>query len=1061
MSNFLFATGARAAESSLLEAVQAEVAETRRDPARLARPLLIVVPSRELRDHVAVRLAHAGATLGVEVLTLHALALRLHRAAGRQPQAQAAWVEVLARRAADEQPELRARLAGLQDGMGLAAASIRDLLSADALEGDAPIVQAARATAQAMQAHGVQRPGDLQQQAALLVGTHLEARGVLVHGFADATGQALSLLRALVEAGARVVIDLPGDPAAPDQADRGWSFAADFVRALGGAMPEAEAFMQASTAAAPSWTQHHAAGAEDEVRDVAQRILRLLADGVPASEIGVVARTLGGYALPVRRWFGELGVPFRGGLAPASLFPIHRKMQAVLAVLRDGADAAAERWLDAVMEGPLGQGGFTPQQIVDLRLAFRALGLGRLGQVAAFDAAAALDGREHFPLPVRRGLIATQVSGDGEAAGGDAEEAGAEEAFLPFDTQYRAHRRVLPQGEFIAAFGAAASLVRRLQDWPTHASLAEHAAFVERLMRSELHWRADGYEREDNWVDLVQRVGEVDLGACMRGEFLLLLEREARSFGARALGGESGVAVLDLTQARACTFEHLFVLGLNRGVFPRVVQSDPVLGDGVRAQLRELHGAAALQLAERGHGEERYLFAQLASAAPQLHLSWLRADEEGKELPPSSLLQRLWLSESCPLAAEAAVAVPRLRVAMLAREGERRTEREQLVLAGLRGDRAAWHRLMPQLAAPEVAAARQVILEEVEPDRRTPEGQERWAAFSPWSGLLGESLADPGAVAVTRLERFAGCGWNAFLSQHLHLEPAPDPLADLPDLDAALLGSTVHRALETLLAGPEAAQGKPRRVARPEPDDVLVHVDRAAFAIAHSEELRAAGLIQALAQRALPLVMRALELEFAEQDTLHVRGCEEREEFELTLPDGGVRRISFLADRVDVGRDGAPVYVDYKTSRPPWTQKAATRAKHLATAVLRGERLQVAAYAAAQEGASGRYLFLRNKSGAPDGAYAMGLAHEDPSIDAFRQTGGELLAAREAGLAFPRMEKPNGKPGRHCAWCELAEACSREDSGARRRLMEQLAHSDETLLAGLWSLPARKTEDEG
>lgn len=1086
MTDFLFAHGAQAAEAALLAAVREQVDAARAEPRLLATPIYVVVPSRELRDHMAIRLAHASATLGVEVLSLHALALRLHRDAGAQPESRSALVEILARRAAEQQPELCERLNGLQDGMGLAASSIRDLLSARALQGPQAIVQAAKATADSMQALGVQRPGDLQEAAADLVAEHLRARAIFVHGFADATGQALHFLRALGHAGARFVIDLPCDPADSGSPDRGQAFVASLVRRLGGALPTASGASAAlgTLPTPPAWQHFHSAGVEDEVREVAHRVRGLLANGVPADEIGVVTRSMPHYAMAVRRWFQDLGVPFRGGQAPAAFFPTHRRMQAALAVLREQSDCPIDRWLDAIAEGSRERGGgLDPDRVADLRLAFRALGLGRLGQVAGFDAAAALRDRASFPLPIRRGLIEASPSESSSDEGNDALDvaedlASPTQSALPFEQQFRAHRRSIPAGAFISAFAAAAALARTLRDWPQQASLAEHALFVERLLKSEFGWRFQGFDAEENWLDLVRSLGEVDIGPCTRGEFLFVLEREARNFGARSLGGASGVAVLDLTQARARTFQHLFVLGLNRGAFPRLIQSDPVFPDRERARLRAEFDAPDLQLAERGHYEERYLFAQLCSAAPNLCLSWLRADEDGKELPPSPYLQRLWLSPSCSLEEDEAGAVPRLRLELFAAPDRARTGSELLVWAGLHGDRAAWRRLLPAVLADashalrgfegkpdetwgaKLGQVRASILDEYEPDFSTAEGRARAKRFGPWSGILPQSLAGGEVVAVTRLERFASCGWQAFLGQHLHLEAAPDPLADLPDIDAALLGSTVHMALETLFGGQSDLRKRAQNIAEPAPASVLVRVQESARDTAYQNEIRMAGLIEALARRALPFVERALQIEFAERDSVPVLGCEVRSQVELKLPDGSVRTVGFLADRADADPDGAPIFTDYKTARPFSVAAAATRAKKLAEAVLRGERLQVAAYAAAAKGAAGRYLFLRPKPGAPREAYVAGLSHDHPAVQAFREVGGQLMAAREAGFAFARMEKPDGSPGRACDWCELSDACLRHDSGARRRLVHSLEEAEDPLLQQMWQLPARKLEDE-
>jgi RecB family exonuclease len=263
-----------------------------------------------------------------------------------------------------------------------------------------------------------------------------------------------------------------------------------------------------------------------------------------------------------------------------------------------------------------------------------------------------------------------------------------------------------------------------------------------------------------------------------------------------------------------------------------------------------------------------------------------------------------------------------------------------------------------------------------------------------------------------------------------------------------------------LFGGQSEMRKRAQAVNEPAPASVRQHVQDAARETAYENELRMAGLIEALARRALPFVERALQIEFAEHASVAVLGCEVRGQVELKLPDGSIRTLGFLADRADADQDGAPIFTDYKTARPFTIATPATRAKKLAEAVLRGERLQVAAYAAAAEGASGRYLFLRPKPGAPDGAYIAGLSHDNPAVQAFREVGGQLMAAREAGFAFARMEKPDGSKGRACDWCELSDACLRHDSGARRRLVDSLEQTDDSLLQQMWQLPAKKLEEE-
>src|SRR6185436_4586193 len=79
------ASGPRAAEELLLAELEEDQRALRADLALLARPLLVLVPSKSLRLALQERLAAraGGPALGVEVLTLQRFARRLHERAGR------------------------------------------------------------------------------------------------------------------------------------------------------------------------------------------------------------------------------------------------------------------------------------------------------------------------------------------------------------------------------------------------------------------------------------------------------------------------------------------------------------------------------------------------------------------------------------------------------------------------------------------------------------------------------------------------------------------------------------------------------------------------------------------------------------------------------------------------------------------------------------------------------------------------------------------------------------------------------------------------------------------
>ena len=90
--------------------------------------------------------------------------------------------------------------------------------------------------------------------------------------------------------------------------------------------------------------------------------------------------------------------------------------------------------------------------------------------------------------------------------------------------------------------------------------------------------------------------------------------------------------MLSVIEARARSFDHLFLLGLNRDSFPRQVREDPLLPDRLR-QAIERDVLPQIPIKRIGFDEERYLFAQLLSSARQVTLSWQACDDDGKARP--------------------------------------------------------------------------------------------------------------------------------------------------------------------------------------------------------------------------------------------------------------------------------------------------------------------------------------------------------------------------------------------------------------------------------------------
>jgi len=1034
-SRLWIAPDVRAAERALLECVEADAARVRAEPARLARPLRVVVPGGPLREAVLDALVRPPlrARAGVAVQTLWSLALEVLESADGAPRVGALRFELELRRAVAAEPELARVLAGLEDGPGLAAAALGDLSSAGltergpdelahALRELAPrereralaLVRAARACERALERAGRARHPDVYAAAARALdgdGGLAPARAIVVFGFAGATGHARALLERLAaRPEARWIAVRPGDAAAALDLAR---------RALG---PDVAARELAPSPPA-RLAAFGAAGFDDEAREVARRVREALDAGLRPESIAVVARALEPRAAALRRAFEDLGVPFGGAPEPSGFAPATRRLTAALEVLRDGPRASVERWLDA-----LGRDAGAARE--DLRLALAAGGVVRLEELARVDAAAWVSGEERIALPQRGAVVADTGEGEGEGADGEADTTRPRRRTLAAQVVRDAARQARSALALLEAWPEAGGAARQRAAWLQFADVV--GLGLDAGLRGSLGALAEAFEELEGLEPTPARA-----------ELARWLERAQAGLEAEPLGGTgAGVRVLDAQAARGAAFERLFVLGCERGVFPRAPRSEALLGPATRAALAPL--APELATRERAEAEERWLFASLCDAADEVTLSWRRSDAEGREVAPAPALVGLLATRGV-----APTSIERRRERLFV--DAPLTARERAVGGALAGGRRALGELLgdafeearerfgdaflPRGVGPaELARARAAVLEELDPGR-APRADA--PAAGAYLGLAGRGALGGGdALWVTGLERLARCPWQAFLQRGLGLEPPPDPLADLPELDALVVGNAAHHALQDL--APAGA------------------VDESALQSALSQAAQRAlaeagvhlpGLALALARRARPLVERGLAL-------VAPLPAEREAELEGATPDG----LRFRADLVARDAAGA-VLVDFKTGKPlSDKKKPETRSAHLERAVARGTHLQVAAYAASPGAARGEYLYLRE--GLEDEIARVSIEPGGELGQRYAAAVAALRSAWEAGAVAPRPEERDGKPNGACANCEVRTACLRDDSGARARLRaaaEGAAQegSEDLLLAalaGLWTL---------
>ncbi len=574
------------------------------------------------------------AVAGVQVQTLFGFALEVLARAGRPaPRGDAAF-EIWVRRLAAVEPTLRASLDGLVDGYDSVLGAVRDVLDSGFLPGNedgvlerldevgpelAPerveraraLVQLAAAAYEASEAEELGRSAQTLQWAEEILQAAgpalVPTRSLLVHGFADVTGVAADLLVAMVRVfETTVVLDRPPDPAAPDQDDLGGLY----LSRIEERMTHLDRAIDDREAEPPHTELAEAPDLEAEARWVAETIRAMLDRGIEPEDIGVVARTLDDVVLPLRRHFHRLGVPFSGVGATVPGAGLRRKLLRLTELMQSGAACSADVWLETTSA----DGGTT-----ELLLGLRVLGVLRLADLAVLPASAVPTNGIRLPVAI-----------------GPEEE--AEEPDAP---------RRLPAAILRTAITEARGLVGALEASPAAAPPSAHRRHTLRILET-VGWEAGSAEFEAvrAAADAICRElpEQLDLSAREWGK---LLDDRLRSAGEVAIGGKGGgVQVLTVMESRARTFGHVFVMACNRGVFPRIVHEDPMLPETVRARLAA-DVLPEMPVKGRSADEERYLFAQLYSSAPDVRLSWHVFGAKGT-MTPSPFVDRLQLRAGAP-----------------------------------------------------------------------------------------------------------------------------------------------------------------------------------------------------------------------------------------------------------------------------------------------------------------------------------------------------------------------------------------------------------------------------
>src|SRR5437660_1818808 len=774
-----------------------------------------------------------------------------------------------------------------------------------------------------------------------------------------------------------------------------------------------------------------AIGVEDEVAAAAKEILRLIEDShCDPLEIGVVARTLDPYLPALRRVFDDNRIPFA---CPVGEPLIHEPLvKTIIRFLRLQVETFPRPSVIEVLTSPAFRLASKPDLVPRPDLwdwATRRLGIvrgnpidGSLGDWVRLERAAKTG-------------IAVPTDDDAEQP---LVAIAAEQVALLFDLVTRLHRALssLPETAGWDAYAEEFQMLLpeyfHLPAWETGAS-DTHTDRVQTAIKGCLESVASLSRLSEDitladWVEQVVRVLE-------------------RSPVPSEAGDRHGVQVLDAMAARGVPFRALFVLGLNEKVFPRSVQEDPFLRDADRAVLaRDLGFKIPCKL--EGFDEERLLFALLLrSAGERVVLSYQRADRDGRTMVPSG-----YLAELRPHVGESELRIKR-------RPTERWTEppfaqrpsdctvltpREAGLLMILQGGVSSSLTSVLRLhQPPELFAHGLTAISAI--DSMKP-------ALTPHDGVVGVARAhwqmlERQGVSPTALERYAQCPFKYFAEKVLRLEPLETPDSVLVP-DARARGTLCHAILRRFYQ--QLTEGKVAldQVTSSDIDAWLAAAAEEAFTHFEATEPVGYPLLWSLIKDDLTRLVRT----FIENDLQELRASGYRPllfevavtgSFGATLPDT-VSHVPIRGrlDRVDVRRDNRQAHVrivDYKytESRGPKLED-----RDLATAALRGKRLQPPLYLLAATGV------LKEEPAVADEAAFYFLPPYWPHGPVVR-TG--LTAVCGEGTVRVILEGVrHGRffilPGEYCDYCEFSSACRRthhptkwrQRDNAAKRILEDL-----------------------
>lgn len=517
---------------------------------------------------------------------------------------------------------------------------------------------------------------------------------------------------------------------------------------------------------------------QDELAVTAKEILRLVTrQGIPFSEIAVVARSLDAYQPSMREVFSQHCIPIStSATEPLRQFPL---VKAVLLLLRLAArDYPRSDVVDLLASPSFNLDLFSSGSAVPRPDLWDVL-TRRLGITKGFDEWRRL---ERF---LEKEIRLAEGSGEAEES----------------------RTLSIPATQIGILWRVFCALYRDLGLLPGEHSWSGYAGAWKQLLEKHLKMHDPLTHQRDQEVQTkvlqtLEALSSLDAVAPRTSlpQFSATFERwlDAASIPMTDANID-GVAVLDAMSARGLRFRVLFLIGLNEGIFPRTIREDAFLRDRSRRVFAQVLG---YKVSEKlgAFDEEKLLFALLLEAVQErLYCLHQRSDESGRAVTRSWYLDELGGALGEALAPE--VAIPRSFEEKRAFEPFRQSEY-----------------LLPY----ELAIHLNLIGEDPLPvveglfsnSSRYRTGHEFMEPLEDSSAPLGavdgvvRHLADYWTVLNTRgisptpLEAYARCPFQFFATQVLHLERMDDPeaLMGFPPSEAGKIAHAIlKRFYEELL----------------------------------------------------------------------------------------------------------------------------------------------------------------------------------------------------------------------------------------------------------------------